>query len=474
MLFSNSSEHESPCGVVAEQIRFFVSINGFIPTLSSVAPRLRWRTSNHIAVTRVAFVGFLLLAIVGLSPPALQASGGGGLADMREASGVLLKQILNLVCVAVFGFCALRLRARDRNTIPPASLVLALAWIWISLSWADAFDVGIRRTVHTSLVIASGFLVCQILGPRVTLETIARVLAGVILVDIAAVAVLPAATQATQAFDLSSSPNGTWRGLHVDKNSAGVVGAVCVLYAIFMILTRRSRAWKIWWAASAVLATILVVQSGSKTSLGLLPVSILFGLVVRWLARSGFRIALSLLVLAAIACLCAIFVAEHVSESIRAASAVLADPRGFTGRSYIWQAVWRYAVDNLWLGSGYGSFWSTGLRGVSAPYLPGWLRLVPNAHNGYLDLLIQTGVVGLLLGVWAGIIAPLAKLVRLPAMPADVRWLLSSLFCFAALHNMLETSLFDRDRPLWIALVVGIAVISTYRQVRSSDDSAPR
>ena len=59
-----------------------------------------------------------------------------------------------------------------------------------------------------------------------------------------------------------------------------------------------------------------------------------------------------------------------------------------------------------WLGHGFGSFWDTGaainpIR--SAP--PGaWFmkaQLINTAHNGYLDLLLQTGIVGFALGIVA-------------------------------------------------------------------------
>ena len=61
-----------------------------------------------------------------------------------------------------------------------------------------------------------------------------------------------------------------------------------------------------------------------------------------------------------------------------------------TGRTVIWKSVLRFAADRRWLGYGFDVFWSH-VRWAAGD--------LPSAHNGYLDLLLAMGVVGLLIFV---------------------------------------------------------------------------
>jgi exopolysaccharide production protein ExoQ len=66
----------------------------------------------------------------------------------------------------------------------------------------------------------------------------------------------------------------------------------------------------------------------------------------------------------------------------------------FTGRMELWQAVFDHAKKSLFTGCGFAGFWVVGNRPVMDLYdLFIWL---PNeAHQGYLEILNETGLVGL-------------------------------------------------------------------------------
>src|SRR6202043_235293 len=48
-------------------------------------------------------------------------------------------------------------------------------------------------------------------------------------------------------------------------------------------------------------------------------------------------------------------------------------------------------------GWGYQSFWLVGPDAPSILDAPGWVKLMPNAHNGYYDAMLELGYVGLAL-----------------------------------------------------------------------------
>ncbi len=69
----------------------------------------------------------------------------------------------------------------------------------------------------------------------------------------------------------------------------------------------------------------------------------------------------------------------------------------FTGRTIIWDFLHTQIAKSPLVGWGYQSFWLVGPDGPSVVDAPGWVKDMPNAHNGYLDTMVEMGYVGLLL-----------------------------------------------------------------------------
>ena len=67
----------------------------------------------------------------------------------------------------------------------------------------------------------------------------------------------------------------------------------------------------------------------------------------------------------------------------------------FTGRTDIWEFIYTKVQDNLALGYGFGGFWGLGDRSgnLTASYVYMWY--LDSSHNGYLDIMIHLGVIGL-------------------------------------------------------------------------------
>ncbi len=65
-----------------------------------------------------------------------------------------------------------------------------------------------------------------------------------------------------------------------------------------------------------------------------------------------------------------------------------------TGRTIIWDFAESEIARSPLVGWGYQSFW---LVPNSPAYTeaPGWVKMMPNAHNGYYDTMLEMGYVGL-------------------------------------------------------------------------------
>jgi O-antigen ligase len=122
----------------------------------------------------------------------------------------------------------------------------------------------------------------------------------------------------------------------------------------------------------------------------------------------------------------------------------------FTGRTEIWEHILPEIGRQPWLGHGFGSFWDVGaqLNPILSAPTDAWYRnaqLINTAHNGYLDVLLQTGLVGFAISLVA-ILRCLALLLA-GAMTGErgERIALTGAFCVAVclvLNNFLESYLF--------------------------------
>lgn len=101
-----------------------------------------------------------------------------------------------------------------------------------------------------------------------------------------------------------------------------------------------------------------------------------------------------------------------------------------TGRTDIWAYLIPYAMDSIILGNGYGGFWTDAHRAATSSH----------AHNGYLDIILNLGVIGLIL--FAIFLLSCCKKAH-RVMIRDFYWgCLSIVVLFtAAVHNIAESSL---------------------------------
>ena len=140
-----------------------------------------------------------------------------------------------------------------------------------------------------------------------------------------------------------------------------------------------------------------------------------------------------------------------------------------TGRTAIWHATESAIANRLWLGYGHDVFWNRwNMDLAKVNYMLGFRP--PHAHNGYLDILLSIGVIGLLVFL-AGFVAAFLRAVRL--FKADdingARWPLLILI-FIAAFNMGESSMFRQFSFLWIPYVsiyVSLAMMMAEARVRA-------
>ncbi len=94
------------------------------------------------------------------------------------------------------------------------------------------------------------------------------------------------------------------------------------------------------------------------------------------------------------------------------------------------------------LGQGYASFWATGSDSIAFREAPGFVILLIQAHNGYLDVMLELGIAGISL-LFLVILTALFSAARVVALDYRIAFLCYSLILFVTCHNMLESAWFQ-------------------------------
>lgn len=120
-----------------------------------------------------------------------------------------------------------------------------------------------------------------------------------------------------------------------------------------------------------------------------------------------------------------------------------------TGRGDIWFLSFDSLKDNFWGGYGYGSFWGVGVIPYNFDISFSYLRFLNQSHNGYLDLYIQIGYVGILIFFCFLYLFISDEYKKLP-------FYLKYLFIFALIHNITESSFIRDTHFVWFFLLLCI------------------
>jgi hypothetical protein len=397
----------------------------------------------------IALVAVLLLSFIGLSPVAVIGDPAPGSAVLQSGEGDTARQISFLLLFGIMAVYVTMTRGLRQLAAIPAALAVILGWCWLSVFWAVSPDIALRRIALTTIVVLIVRYCVASLSYKAVLSLLFGTFAAILLLDWAAIPLLPNAIhQSNEAINgIGDNLIGNWRGLQSHKNEAGAFCAMACM--VFGYVSFRSRSL-IVGPLLVALSLLFLYMTQSKTSGGFVFVAMLAGVVV---CASYKRPVVRgiILFLAAMAVPVAVLL---LPNTIDTALYTFDDPGAFTGRAQIWPVLLAYASDHLMLGAGYGSFWSVGDASPVFNYTSGWILTIDHAHNGYLDLLVQIGLIGLVLTVGGLVVYPLYVLLFRPLGNGASRWLLASLVVFGCLHDLLETSLLERANPVWVAMVI--------------------
>lgn len=246
---------------------------------------------------------------------------------------------------------------------------------------------------------------------------------------------------------------GRWTGTTGNANTLGMFCVLAIAASSHLFVSCRSLRARVALIAALLLAGVDLRGSGSATSL---VVSLLAAAGMCWLligrgdreVRTTGRVfaAFGLLALAALLLLLIAPEWLQLQTYIKA----VGRSENFTGRESLWAFAWEQFDRQPWLGHGFDS-----LASVLTKVNMG----VGQLHNGYLDLLVRGGVVGM------GLLAAMTLAALFRALAVRVRdtgpvWAIV-LMAAVLVHNIAEASLVRSTHSLWLVYLVA-AFVATH------------
>jgi len=274
--------------------------------------------------------------------------------------------------------CALRGRQFIRVASRQPLILAFVAWGILTTVWSEDPMLSLRRTVALACTVALGFFLGMRFELKELLRIVAWTLAIVVVASILAGVLFP-------SFAIEYNLGGAWRGVFVQKNTmARVVGMAVMVFSYLVLESRRNR---MLYLPLLFLSVALIVLSKSLTAVivSFLTVSQLLYLKLR--LRPAQSIALSAFVLV-LGLGATLFLLGHTD----AIFAFAGKDASLTGRTDLWQLSIAAVLQRPLQGHGWDVFWM-GPEADAIRNVVHWQT--PHSHNAFLDLALNTGLVGL-------------------------------------------------------------------------------
>ncbi len=246
---------------------------------------------------------------------------------------------------------------------------------------------------------------------------------------------------------------GLWRGVYDHKNVASAVVSVFALIGYFAWQQKH----RLLGISVAALSLIFLLNSGSKTSLALLPVALIYPKIISSTKYPAARFILALLPLSI---LFTITVGSAVFPAINNVLQSIAPGTTFTGRLDLWQFTVDRIAEYPIFGRGFENFWGTpAVTNLDQPIELSWdVREIVHGHNSYLDTAISFGLTGLVVMMFALIVIPAADFAGTVWTGSTSRLaeMFMSIWLFTTLNACLESFFFRRADPVWFGMLIAI------------------
>lgn len=268
-------------------------------------------------------------------------------------------------------------------------LVLFILIAIISLTWTS----NIAATLYKIVVLCASSLVGAYLGVSYSTRKLINAFAWIFGI-LAFICLYAAIFVPKVGVNIGFPYYGAWQGIFWSKDDMGPYIAFGNVLSLFVIFDKQqSRMNRIMGVSLYLMSVILVVLSRCATAIILLiGVHVFFVLWFIWLHFIDRLTRRHYFIIGFVSLVLLIFVILNANMIL----GIFNRDTTFSGRSEFWPYLFKHEIINRpWLGSGFGAFWDTGDIRHTMQRINHWGITPFVADNGYIDILLHLGILGL-------------------------------------------------------------------------------
>lgn len=331
-------------------------------------------------------LSYLLLVSGVLLPQLLSPTGRAGGVDLEEGLPVLQWALAAVIAVAA-GALVLHFWRRGVGgwlraaVLPAAFAVFAVA----SSAWSSNPELTLRRGVALCGAVVLAVFFSGVVGYKRSMWLVTLFMAAAVIGSL-----LVAVMSPEFGVHQTGQHVGRWSGLYIHKNLLGRETALAA--GMFVLAAMNSRSWfgRLAWTVVLVVSAVVLFKAGSATGAATALLVAATAVVMRFTRhRPLLRFSTAIAILTGLISLALVAVAVP-----NALTNLLGRDLTLTGRTDLWVLILNAIANKPVLGHGYGAFWASA-EGAQVSADLGWR--VTHAHNGWLAIGLDLGIVGLVL-----------------------------------------------------------------------------
>jgi exopolysaccharide production protein ExoQ len=318
-------------------------------------------------------------------------------------------------------------------------LIVLIGYCFLSTIWSPYPVVTIKHSIQLVGLVLVGIAVAPpVGGKQEMLRTLLVTLMLLLVISMPVSLLIP-------SIGVDYELGGAWQGILPQKNAMGAISGLCVM--LWLKEGSNNTIPRVICFLAILFSAFMLVMAKSSTAILVTAIGSAFYLLLRRRILAGESDGIRMLLIAFVAVLAGLhffYVFEarlpDPDEVIAPITALFHKGTDLTGRTDIWYLVLQEIARHPLQGIGYGAFWLG--QGSPSQYIIDALHWIPlQAHNGYLDIVNELGLIGLtiVLLVFSWHIWQLARLMRVDREEAAIHW---AIFLLILVSNSSESELF--------------------------------
>jgi exopolysaccharide production protein ExoQ len=378
-----------------------------------------------------------------------------GMADLKVTSLTFISQIVLYPAI----FFLLRGRLRDiypifKALLKDPFLCLMVLMTVLSAFWSQTPDITLRY----SLLLLASIVLAASVGIRYQIRSIFNILRWT------GTAISSAGTFVSVFVPSIGRVEEGWNGILAHKNGFSCWIALTACLWFLQAITDRSKRWYSLALSGVFFIAMLLAGSGAARVLFV----VTFGILIwsKLFQRLDFRKTFTALLFAiTIAIPSSIYTWANKQYIFGA----LGKDMTLTGRTEFWpqvlEAIWQHPV----IGYGYHGFWQN-WRGADNPAA----RIInpngfvpPHSHNGYLEIVLALGAIGILLFMCSLLINITRICALVPYISQAESGTILAIVIFILISNFSEAGLWTIDQHTFLYVLLAVRLPIELKNIKS-------